>query len=583
MSNITLGLAGAIGSDPAAAIFIDGQLIAAVEEERLVRKRHAKDEQPFLSAHRCLQIAQVKASEVTHVAIPYAPISLFSKARWHYAYRHWYAPDRSLDSVFNGNRRYRRHLKELGALLDRLYIPISKVEIVSVQHQYAHASSAYHLTDNGEKTAIVCIDGRGEYASLFFGYGENGKITKIKQFYNPDSLCGMYAGITDYLGFDMLDGEFKIMGIAPFGDPNKYDLSSLAKFDGNKFKVNTHLVSTVGLRRFKVKSRGHYFSQKLIDMLGPRRVGNLVDDPYVHYAAGIQQLYENIAVEMVRTYLGDVLKETGRLAVAGTGSMNIRLNRRLADMPEVKKLIVHPACSDSGTAIGAASFASSSKNIPIIPVKNMFLGPTFSSKQCISACRAHRDRPNYELLDDPFATAAELISNGELVAWFRGRMEFGPRGLGNRSILGNAAQDGVADKINRHVKFREKWRPYSAAILQEVAADILDGDIDDEYMCINMTVKEQWRDKYPSIVYKQEGSTRAQIVKAETNPDLHRLLTTFRELTGHGLLINTTLNRPGEALVCSPDDAIDVFHGTDLKYMIMENVLVTKRPESEKW
>ena len=581
--NITLGLAGAVGYDSAAAVVIDGQLVAAVEEERLIRKRHAKEEPPFLSAHRCLQIARVKASEVTHVAIPYAPISLFSKARWHYAYRHWYAPDRSIDSVFNGNRRYRRYMKRLSGLLDRLYIPMSKIQVVSVEHQLAHASSAYHLTDNGEKTAIFCLDGRGEYASIFLGYGENGKITKIKEFYNPDSLCGMYAGVTDYLGFDILDGEFKVMGIAPFGDPDKYDMSALARFDGNRFKVNTHLVGTVGLRRFKAKSRGHYFSQKLIDMLGPRRVGNLVDDPYVHYAAGIQKLYEDIAADMVQTYLGDILQETGRLAIAGTGSMNIRLNQRLAALPQVKSLIVHPACGDSGTAIGAATYASSKANIKIIPTKNMFLGPTFSSKQCISACRAHSDKPGYELLDDPFAKAAELIAKGELVAWFRGRMEFGPRGLGNRSILGNAAQQGISDLINKYVKFREKWRPYSAAILDTVADEILEGDIRDEYMCISMRLKQEWRAKYAAIVYTQEGSTRAQVVTEESNPDMHRLLSTFQQLTGHGLLINTTLNRPGEALVCTPNDAIDVFQGTDLNYMIMENVLVTKRPESDTW
>lgn len=583
MSNITLGLAGAIGYDPAAAIVIDGQLVAAVEEERLIRKRHAREELPFLSANRCMQIARVKASEITHVAIPYAPISLFSKARWHYAYRHWYAPDRSFDSVFNGNRRYRRYMKELGGLLDRLYIPATKVEVVSVQHQLAHASSAYHLTDKGEKTAIFCIDGRGEYASIFLGYGENGNIVKVKEFYNPDSLCGMYAGVTDYLGYDILDGEFKVMGVAPFGDPDKFDLSSLGHFNGKRFKVNTHLVGTVGVRRFRAKSRVYYFSQRLIDMLGPRRVGNLMDAPYVHYAAAIQKLYEDIAVDMVQTYLGDVLKETGRLAVAGTGSMNIRLNRRLADMPDVKTLIVHPACGDAGTAIGAATYASSVRGNKIQPIKNMFLGPTFSSKQCISACRTHRDKPGYELLDDPFSKASELIESGELVAWFRGRMEFGPRALGNRSILGNPVQEGITDLINRNIKFREKWRPYSAAILDTVAREILEDDIHDEYMCINTHVKAAYREKYAAIIYKEDGSTRAQAVTEEANPDMHRLLTTFRELTGHGLLINTTLNRPGEALVCTPEDAIDVFQGSDLNYMIMENVLVTKRPESDKW
>lgn len=583
MTIITLGLAGAIGHDPAAALMIDGALVSAVEEERLLRRKHAKEELPFLSARRCMQIARVKAADITHVAIPFAPTSLFTKARWHYAYRHWYAPDRAFDALLNGNRRYRRYRKELNSLLERLHISPDKVTLVPVEHQLAHASSCYHMMDSGEKTAIFCIDSKGEYSSIFLGYGENGKIVKIKEFYNPDSLCGMYAGITDYLGFDMLDGEYKVMGISPFGDPDKYDLSRLVHFDEKRFKVNTHLVSTVGIRRFKVKSRGHYFSQELVDMLGPRRVGNLVDDPYVHYAAAIQKMYENIASRMVELYLGDILKETGRLAVAGTGSMNIRLNRRLANLPDVKTLVVNPACADSGTAIGAAAYASSAAGATITPMKHVFLGPLYSSKQCISACRLHRDKPVYELLEDPFDKAAELLAAGELVAWFRGRMEFGSRSLGNRSIFANPTQPGVADLINKQVKFREKWRPFSASVLESFAPDFLEGEQQDEYMCINRVVQPEWRDKYSAVVYQQEGTTRAQIVKEASNPDFHRLLTSFRQHTGHGLVINTTLNRPGEALVCSPSEAIDVFLGTDLNYMILQDVLVTKRQERDTW
>src|SRR6056300_1593412 len=163
MSNVTLGLAGAIGHDPAAALFVDGELVAAVEEERLVRRKHAKEALPYLAARQCLQIAGLRSSDVTHVAVPYAPVSLFSKARWHHAYRHWYAPDRAVDSLFNGNRRYRRYLAELHALLEKLHIPAEKIKIVPVEHQLAHASSAYHLNEQEDKTAIFCIDSKGEY------------------------------------------------------------------------------------------------------------------------------------------------------------------------------------------------------------------------------------------------------------------------------------------------------------------------------------------------------------------------------------------------------------------------------------
>lgn len=582
MATITLGLSGAIGHDPAAALFIDGELAAAVEEERLIRRKHAKDELPFHSAKLCLQLAGVRSKHVDQVAISFAPISLFSKARWHYAYRHWYAPDRSIDSLFNGNRRYHRYLKELDGLFEKLQISRKETKLIPVKHQLAHASSCYHLTETDEKTAIFCIDSKGEYSNIFLGYGEAGKIVRIKEFYNPDSLCGMYAALTDYLGFEILDGEFKVMGISPFGDPLKYDLSSLARFNGKKFKVDNTMIGTVGLRRYKVKSRGHYFSQKLVDMLGPRRVGNLVDDPYVHYAAAIQKLYQDLSAQLIIHYLADVLKETGRLAIAGTGSMNIRLNQRLASLPQVKQLIVHPACSDSGTAIGAAAYAIRQSGTRIEPVKNMFLGPAYTTDQCIEACKLHRDKPNCEIIDDPFNKAAELLNQGELLAWFRGRMEFGPRSLGNRSILGNPTLHGVAEAINQQVKFRESWRCFSPSVLDSVADGMLEQQVEDEYMCFSVKLNEQWIKKYPAIV-NVDGTTRAQVVRSDHNPDFHKLLTRFQQVSGHGLLINTTLCRPGEALVCSAEDAVGMFMGTDLNYLIMENVLVTKRDEPDSW
>ena len=582
MTIITLGLSGAIGHDPAAALFVDGDLVAAVEEERLIRRKHAYGEAAHLSAIRCMQIARVNPADISQVAIPFAPISLFTKARWHYAYRHWYAPDRAIDSLLNGNRRYRRYIVELKELLEKLHIPADKVKIVPVEHQLAHASSVYHLDEREGRTAIFCNDSKGEYSNIFLGYGENGKIVKVKEFYNPDSLCGMYAALTDYLGFEILKGEIKVMGIAPFGDASKYDLTSLANFNGKRFKVDNTLIGTVGIRRYKAKSKGHYFSQKLVDMLGPRRVGNLVDDPYVHYAAAIQKLYEDLSAQLVEHYLSDVLEETGRLAVAGTGSMNVRLNQRLANLPNVKELIVHPACSDAGTAIGAASYAVRQSGTKITPVTHMFHGPSYSVAQCIEACKSHRDKPLWEVLDNPFEKAAQILAQGHLLAWYRGRLEFGTRALGNRSILANPNYPEIAEKINHQVKFREAWQPYSVCALDSVAEEFIPGEQQDKYMCRAVKASDSWAEKYPAIVHV-DNSTETQIVDSQSNPDLYKLLLGFEKETGLGMLINARLNRPGEALVCSPEDAVDMFLGTDLEYLIMEDVLVTKRELTDDW
>ena len=582
MTLVTLGLSGAIGHDPAAAIFVDGELIAAAEEERFIRRKHARDELPYHAAKFCMQYAQINPADVDIVAIPHAPVSLFSRARWHYARRHWYAPDRAIDSIFNGNRRYRRHVRQLKVFLEQLQIPWGQIKFVPVEHQLAHASSCYHLSGYKEKTAILTIDSRGEYAVMLLAQGVDGKIKKIKEFYDPDSLSGMYAAITDYLGFEILDGEFKVMGLAPFGDPDKYDLSSLVDFSWKNFKVDNQLISTVGFRRYKAKSRGHYFSRKLVEMLGPRREGAIMDDPYIHYAAAIQRLYEDMAAGLVTQYLYPVLKESGKLVFAGTSSMNIKLNQKLESLPSVKEFFVHRACGDSGTAIGAASYAAAKHGQDILPLKNVFLGPKFSKTQCISACRNHRDKPVWQEIENAPEVAAELLAKGNLVAWFQGRMEFGPRALGNRSILGNPLHEGVNEMLNSRIKFREQWRSFCPSLLDTFAEDFLDSELQPKHMCMSVPVKREWCNKFPGMVYS-DGTTRPQIVTHDGNPRFYQLLEYMEQKTGFGIVINAALNRPGETLICSPEDAVDMFVGSELDYMIMEDILVTKRKESDKW
>lgn len=578
MSLITLGLSGALGYDPAAALFIDGELIAAVEEERLVRRKHAKGMMPVESIRYCLRAAKLKPRQIDQIAVSYAPISIFTPARWHYARRFWYAPDRSVDALFNGNRRYRRYVRQVRAMLAELAIPWEKIRFVPVEHQLAHASSAYHLSGFKEKTAILGIDLKGEYATTFFGYGENGKIHKIKELYEPDSLSGMYAAVCDYLGYDMLDGESKVMGIATHGNPDKYDLSELADFSGKDFRINTKLIGTVGLRRYKHKSVGHFFSPALVEKLGPRRAGDVFTDPYVHYAASIQAMYEKIATGLTAHYLSDVIKDSGRLVFAGTGAFNVKLNQRLLALPWVKELFVQPAAGDAGTAIGAAAYAIAKQDVPVNKLKHTFLGPRYSTDRCIRACKAHREKPQYEILEQPGDKAAELLAAGHLVGWFQGRMEFGPRALGNRCILGNPRLTGSVEEINKKIKFREKWRCFSPSMLENLAKEMLEIDHPADFMTITFDVKEKWRDMFPAVVYK-DGTTRAHVVRKAINPRFHSLLKAMEEKTGQGIVLNTSLNRPGEALICSPEDALEMFFGSDLDYLIMQDLLVTKRPE----
>ncbi len=576
---IVLGLAGALGHDASAAILIDGKIIAAAEEERFIRDKHAKNKFPYEAAKFCLKQAGIKPEDVDIVAFPYAEIPLSTNARWHYAKRHWYAPDRALDAIFNGNRRFRRNRDQSLKLMQAL--GLSKAKFVPVEHHLAHASSAYHLSGFSEKTAIVGIDGKGEYATTFFGYGEHGKIHKIKEFYDPDSLGGLYGAITEFLGFDMLDGEFKVMGMAPYGDATKYDLSRLAKFENGELIVNTEYVNVVGLRRYKEndsdgKSRGFYFTQKLIDWLGPKRSGDEIDDPYIHYAASVQKLLEDLALQMIDYYLGDIIKETGKIAMAGGVALNVKLNQRIIAMPHVKELFVQPASGDNGTSLGAATYAAHLAGETIHKMEHAYLGPSFTSEECAEACKQHPAKPVFKRVAAAPKKAAELLAAGNPLAWFQGCMEFGPRSLGCRSILGDPSFPGVADRINAQIKYRERWRPFCPSMLDKVAEDILQTAHPAPYMTFTFDVNPAWKSRIPEVVH-EDGTARAQVVTYETNPRYYELIAHLEKLRGSAVVLNTSLNRRGEPMICSPTDALNMFYGCDLEYLMLEDILVTKK------
>ena len=576
---IVLGVAGAVSHDPAAALFIDGELVAAAEEERFIREKHAKGRFPYEAARFCLEWAGIRPEQVDIVAFPYARIPLWtSPARWHYAARHWYAPDRALTAIFHGNRRYHRNRRRVEKLMADLGIRNARLEMV--EHHLAHASSAYHLSGFEEKTAILGIDGKGEYATTFFGWGENGRIHKIKEFYDPDSLGGLYGAITEYLGFEMLDGEFKVMGMAPYGDPQRFDLSRLIDFDGRDFRVNTRYVNVVGLRRWKdARGKGYYFSPKLVEWLGPPREGDEIDDPYVDYAASVQALLEEVALGLIDHYLGDLLAETGKLAFAGGVALNVKLNQRILARGDVKELFVQPAASDAGTAIGAAAWAANQAGEQIRPMAHAYLGPAYTTEECLAACKAHPRKPHWELLDDVTGRTAELLAAGHPVAWFQGRMEFGPRALGNRSILGAPHIRGIADRINAQIKYRERWRPFCPSLLDRVAPEMLQSTHPAPYMTITFDVAEAWKERVPEVVH-EDGTARAQVVTREANPRYYELIEKLEALTGNGVVLNTSLNRRGEPMVCSPQDALEMFYGSDLQYLVMEDLLITKEARS---
>ena len=372
----------------------------------------------------------------------------------------------------------------------------------------------------------------------------------------------------------MLDGEYKVMGMAPYGDPAKFDFSPLLGPRPGHVRVDTRLVNTVGLRRYKEQGRGFFFSPGLVRRFGPRRRDDAVDQPYVDYAAAMQRAYEEACLALIDRHLAGVLAEGGQLAFAGGGALNVRLNQRILARPDVASLFVQPAAGDAGTALGAATFAASAGGENIAAMDHVFLGPAFSTAECRAAAR-RRGLPA-ETLDDAPARAARIVADGHPLAWFQGRMEFGPRALGSRSILGCPRTPGIADRINAQIKYRERWRPFCPSMTAHIAPAILGSDHPAPFMTIAFDVAECWRRRIPEVVHV-DGTARVQVVTPDANPRYYALLERLGALTGVPVALNTSLNRRGEPIACTPDDALDIFEGSDLRYLVMEDVLVTKR------
>ena len=483
---IVLGLSGALGHDPSAALLVDGEAAAAAGEERFVRDKHAKGRMPLEAG------------------------------------------------------------RQLG-------VDWAKTEFAPVEHRLAHAASAYHCSGFAEKTAILGVDGKGEYATTFFGYGEHGRIHSLGQFHDPDSLSGVYGAMTEHLGFEMLDGECKVMGMAAYGDPKRHDFSRLIKPCGSGFRVNTRYVNTVGLRRHKEDGLGRHFSPKLIDWLGPRRRREDADEPYVHYAAAMQRLFEDWCPQLLEAHLGRVLGETGKLA-----------------LDAVDELFVQPAAGDSGASLGAAAWVAAARGERLGKTTHAFLGPGYGNRDRLAALDAEAGRVAHRLLDNPPGEAAEIIAAGHPLAWFQGRMEFGPRALGARSILGCPSAPGMADRINEQIKLRERWRPFCPSLLDRVAGGIIGSQHPAPFMTIAFDVAPSWRTRIPEVVHK-DGTARVQVVERQANPRCYALLEALERLTGNAVVLNTSLNRRGEPMVCSPKDALDMLLGSGLQYLVMED------------
>lgn len=558
--------------DPAAAIVVDGKVVAAAEEERFIREKHAVGKPCRKSIEFCLKESGISPAEVDAVAFPWS-FRAYDEKKWRYALATVLSePSRAFKVLTKGARKNEGIRSMVFSILRDFGISVPESRVYFVEHHLAHAATAYHLSGYPD-AAIMSIDGSGEFATTLFAEGRGGKIRKIREIDLPDSLGRFYSTMTAYLGFDPNDGEYKLMGMAPYGDPAKADLSGIISCDGATFRVNPDYVWPIRSRRFRPDSM---IPKKLVARFGPPRTGDDLSEPYIHIAAATQKIFEDTVVRLMETHLGQTLKANGgRLTFAGGCALNVVLNRRLMSHPLVKELFVQPASHDAGTPLGAAVYAASELGDRIEPMHDVYLGPSFTDREIVVAL-ARSPGITYRRSGDIEKEVASLLAEGDVVGWFQGRLEFGPRALGNRSILGNPTIQGTSDRINEMVKFREKWRPFCPSLLRDHAGEILGADIDAPFMTLSFVITDAWKKRIPEVVHV-DGTARPQTVTRESNPRFHRLLSHFYQKTGIPVLINTSLNRRGEPMVSSPDDAIAMYLGSGLDYLAIGDHLVKRK------
>lgn len=551
------------GHDSAAALIIDGEVVAAVEEERFNRRKHS-GAFPIGAINYCLSKAGLSFQDLDEIAhgFDYQPLQKlysldpFSKK----LYQEVFSKESLLELV-------KRDLP--GFPTDRVY---------QVGHHLAHAASAYY-TSGWDECLTVVIDGMGETHSVSVYHARDGKLELLQQISSSDSIGILYSLVTLHLGFDFNSDEYKIMGLAPYGAPNRYrsffDENVKLLEDGTFSIPILRMNQTRDERENYIGSR-QYLSQHLIP---ERRPEDAVTKDHEDVAASLQACLDR-TMEHVCSHFGRKLG-LRRLAMAGGVALNCTANGRLMRAGHFDEIYIQPAAGDDGTALGAALYRAAQGGDQVnrrLPVP--FFGPSFGQEDIDQAIAEFGDKivvTRFNSLDDTCEEAARLIAAGRVIAWYRDRMEFGPRALGHRSILADPGHPEMRDRINAMVKMREAFRPFAPAVSLETAHQWFEIEPGTElpYMIIIVKVQEEHRESLPAITHV-DGTARVQTVSAKDNADFHRLLQAVGRTTGREMVLNTSFNVKGQPIVNTPQEAIDTFLRTGIEYLFLENVLVQR-------
>jgi len=563
-------------SDPSAALVCDGKVKAFVEEERLVRIKHARGYFPSRSIEYVLNAGGFSITDVDCIAQAWdceaydsgAMASQYQRINANYptAMEDLAYQKKQLEQLSSENQR-KIVLQNLRNQFGDLPFP----SIVFVQHHFAHACMAYFHSGMNE-ALVLTIDGSGEGITAAIWVGKAGKLEILHQVEIPHSLGWFYGAITEYLGFQAYDGEYKVMGLAAYGKDNhelKEQVSKLVWYDGQGgFETNPRLLSR-GQRSYS-----YYYPDALVEHMGriPRTANEEISEWHTDLAYEAQNRLETVVEEMVKYWV----EKTGirTLAIAGGVGQNVKMNGRLLMSGLIDDIFVHPLCADAGVPIGAALALEYPRGcLEPHRLEDVYFGQAYDDEETekiLIDCKL-----NYTREEAIERSVAELLADGKIVGWFQGKMEAGPRALGARSILADPHIVESRDRVNAAVKYREFWRPFCPSMTPEGAQKYLVKHSHAPFMVLAFQVRECAKKEVPAVVHI-DGSSRPQIVQEGNNPRYFRLLREFESITGIPCVLNTSFNIKGEPIVCTPHDAIRTFSGTGLDALAIGSFLIEK-------
>ena len=566
-------------SDTSACIFKNGHLISAAEEERFLRIKHAANF-PFNSIKFCLDEAEIKISDVNIITINTNPFSSFGRKIF-YTIQNPKSLEIALKSLLNLKKKV--SIKNEIKKIDEDNIFTGKLKYVD--HHESHIASSIYFS-NYKKSVNLSVDGFGDFASCAWGKFENDKMKIDGRIFFPHSLGIFYQALTQYLGFKNYGDEYKVMGLASYGLPKfERELSSLVYSEGIAFKLNTNYFIHHNSEIIKKMLNGQKFyknlySQKLNDLIGSERKNNeKISQRHMDIASSTQKVYENIFFNLLNK-LYDLYKIKS-LTLSGGCAMNSVANGKILKMTPFEEIYISPNPGDAGGSVGsAASYIKSKKLHNFDKITYAYLGKSYANEEINLEIEKKNLRKFHKVLnlqdDELIDKTVDYLLNSKVIGWFQGKMEWGPRALGNRSIIADARNPKIKDIINSKIKRRESFRPFAPAILYDLANDWFEIDKNKEipFMSEVYPILKDKQKILPGITHI-DGTGRLQTVKKEDNKKFYNLIKNFYERTNIPIILNTSFNE-NEPIVQKPSEAIDCFLRTDMDVLVMENWMIIR-------